>query len=102
IEKVVKNLQYDDKKDYFKKFLNYIVNRRKLPENIRIAIVNKISSFLHDEKTIEEKMFALQIVDRIDIPKDKKNLIKELLKGLNNDGFEGEEKALFLKVKKKK
>ncbi len=101
IEKTVKSLQEENNKDYFQKFLGVIVEREELPENVRAAIVSKVSSFLHNGKTNEEKVFALQVLDKITIPKSKKTLIRELLKDFSNDDFDDEEKVLFEKIKKK-
>ena len=100
IEKTIKNLKYEDGEDHFRRFLSVVIERKDLPENVRVAIVNKVSSFLHDDKTKEDKIFALQILDKIIVPKNKKTLVKEQLKDLNIDDFDDEEKALFLKVKK--
>jgi hypothetical protein len=102
IEKTVKNLQQEEDQDYFKKFLTFIGNRDKLPESVRVAMVNKVSSFLSNEKIKEEKLFALETLNKITIPKSERELIDPLLKRLEVNDFKDEEKALFTKVKKKK
>lgn len=99
IEKKVKDLQKEDEPEYFEQFLKFVVDR-KLTQAILVVIISKISPFLHDGIPKQEKIFALDALSRIDVPKDKTGLVKELLKDLDHSDFDEDEKELFDRVKK--
>lgn len=103
IEKKVAMLQKEDDEENFKKYLQVIVDEKLFNQEVLVAIVNKIKPFLSDdEKTKDEKIFALQILDKIIIPKNQKILITELIKNLDISEFTDEEKFFYNKVKIKK
>jgi len=103
VKEVLKTLQKEGYEEYFECFLNFVTKNKWLDQNIISTIVSKIKPFLSDdERPKEEKIFALHILERIDIAnKNQKELIKSLLKNLDDGEFNEEEKSLFEKVKKK-
>jgi len=99
IEKNLRSIEKDDQEDYLKDFIN-VISERNLTQSIATIIVSKISSYLHDEKTLEERVFALSTLNNIPIPKAKKRLVKELAKNLNTDEFSEEELKIIKKLRK--
>ena len=97
ILKKVRSIQKSDDEDYFERFLR-LVTERKLTKAIKLEVVSKISPLLHDIKTKEEKVLALQVLNTIEIPSDKKTLLEALLRDLETSEFDGEEKSLFARV----
>lgn len=102
IEKKIAMLQKEDDEEEFKKYLQIITDKKLFNQKILIVIVNKIRPLLDNEKSKDEKVFALQILDKITIPKNQKVLMTELIKILDTNEFNDEEKELYKKIKDKK
>lgn len=104
IENSVKNalnsLSKENDEKRFKCFLEFIVNNDLADEDITSTIINKIRPLLGS--TNDEIIFSLGIISKLrDIDEKKKDMIKTMLGGLDDNDFSDDGKKLLLEVKSK-
>lgn len=104
IKKSVKTILDDLSKETdemrFKCFLEFVVNNGLVDKEITSIIINKVRPLLG--ATNKEIIFSLNIIDKLnDIDDKKKNMIKTILDGLDDNDFDDEGKKLLIGVRKK-
>lgn len=100
VKSVLGNLTKEADEVRFKCFLEFVVNNELVDKAITANIINKIRPLL--STTNEEIVFSLKIIDKLkDIDDKKKNMIKAILDGLDDNDFNDEEKKLLSEVRKK-
>jgi len=100
IEEVLKDLTEDKNPEFYSCFLEFIVENHLLNREINKELVDKLKLWL-TSKEPEKNILALKLLSEIEIPPEKKEVIKALINDLDTELFTDENKELFEKVKKK-
>ncbi|MFA6184504.1 MAG: P-loop NTPase fold protein [Parcubacteria group bacterium] len=100
IKTILENLTKENNESRFKCFLEFVVANGLIDKNITNIIINKVRPLLG--ATNEEIIFSLKIIDKLeDIDDKKKQMIKTILEGLEENDFDEQGKELLISAKSK-